>query len=112
MHILKVIDVDTSLMKSNPPILVINAYGVVATLGWSNPRLEPRYYIEFPADGIQDFDFVADPPTGMVPQVITPIAAQIEWDNPPEELKGVRIHAQTNNVEHLLGGSSKEISLT
>ena len=111
MHVLEVKDVTTTLMKSNPPILVIDAFGTVATSGWTDGRLEPRFYIDFPADGIQDFDFCATPPSGMTLQVITPITARIEWDNPPDNLKGVRIHAQTNSMEKATsGGADKALT--
>ena len=110
-HIMSVASVDISLMKSLPPILVIMSTGFVSTSGWQNGRLEPRFYIDFPADGIQDFDFVADPPEGMTLMVISGIAANpIEWENPPESLKGVRIHSQSNFVEAKIG-SAKSFSL-
>lgn len=101
---MQVANVDLHLLKSHPPRLVINASGFVTTSGWTNGRLEPRFYIEFPADGIQDFDFVGDPPPGITSQVISGIiAAPIEWENPPTTLKGVRIHSQSNQVEELIG---------
>ncbi|WP_238543606.1 hypothetical protein [Pseudomonas sp. GM79] len=58
---MKVVDIKLKLLKSNPPQLPISAIGLVGSAGWTNPRLEPRVYIQFPPDGIQDFDFVADP---------------------------------------------------
>ena len=105
---MKVVKADLTLLKSNPPLLVINASGFVTTSGWTNGRLEPWYYIDFPTDGIQDFDFVADSPPGITLQVISPITATpAEWSDPPEKLKGVRIHAQSNKLEKLLGKSEK-----
>ena len=107
-HVIKVANVDLSLLKSNPPTLVISSGGFVSTSGWTNGRLEPRFYIDFPADGIQDFDFVADPPLGMALQVISPIVATpVEWSDPPAALKGVRVHSQTNSVESMLIDSSR-----
>jgi hypothetical protein len=106
-HVMSVVKVDLALLKSQPPRLVITATGFVTTSGWKNGRLEPRFYIQFPADGIQDFDFVADPPEGISLMVISPITAKpIEWDNPPAVLKGVRVHAQSNKIEALLDESS------
>jgi len=102
--------VDLTLLKSQPPRLVINASGLVTTSGWVNGRLEPRFYIQFPADGIQDFDFVADPPEGITLMVILPITAKpVEWDNLPAALKGVRVHAQSNKIEALLDQSSPSV---
>ena len=68
-QVLKVDDVRIAILKSMPPQWSIRADGLVATAGWTNPRLEPRFYINFPADGIQDLDFVADPPAGISNQV-------------------------------------------
>lgn len=94
--VMSVASVNISLLKSNPPKLVITSSGFVSTSGWSNGRLEPRYYIDFPQDGIQDFDFVADPPEGMALMVISGIAAKpVEWDSPPlDKLRGIRVHSQ------------------
>lgn len=98
--VMKVVDVDLKILKSNPPQLHISAIGLVNSGGWTNPRLEPRVYIQFPPDGIQDFDFVADPPKGTVIQVVLPIAASELWENPPLDLlKGVRVHSATNSIE-------------
>ena len=106
-QIMSVAKVDLALLKCNPPRLVINATGFVTTSGWTKGRLEPWFYIRFPADGIQDFDFVADPPEGITLMVISPITAKpVEWDNPPDALKGVRVHAQSNQVEALLDRSN------
>ena len=91
------------LIKSQPPRLVINASGLVPTSGWENGRIEPRIYIQSPADNIYDFDFVADAPSDIALMVISPITAKpFEWDNPPGTLKGVRIRSRTNHVEVFL----------
>jgi hypothetical protein len=98
-EVMKVVDVDLKILKSNPPQLHISAIGLVNSGGWTNPRLEPRIYVQFPPDGIQDFDFVADPPQGPAIQVILPVAASELWENPPlDKLKGVRIHSATNSI--------------
>jgi hypothetical protein len=98
--IMSVAKVDLTFLKCKPSRLVINATGFVTTSGWTNGRLEPRFYIQFPTDGIQDFDFVAEPPEGMALMVISPITAKpVEWDNPPEGLQGVRVHSQSNEIQ-------------
>lgn len=103
--ILTVSDVEIKILKSNPIQLSITAHGTVGSGGWTNPRLEPRFYITFPEDGIQDLDFVADPPSGIVIQPILPIVANTLWPNPPSHVKGVRIHSANNSVEKLIAGS-------
>lgn len=106
--VMKVVDVDLKILKSNPPQLHISAIGLVGSAGWTNPRLEPRVYIQFPPDGIQDFDFVADPPQGTDIQVALPIDASKLWKEPPlDKLKGVRVHSANNSIEaHLKSSKS------
>src|SRR5438309_5827785 len=64
----KVQSVDTAVAINFAPIvperLLVAVDGTVATSGWSSPRLAPYYYLTPPTDGIWDFDFVADEPTG------------------------------------------------
>lgn len=106
--ILKVTDVNLSIEKINPPNLVINASGLVSSGGWTNGRLIPFVYIVPPADGIYEFDFVAETPTGMVIQMITPIVSEpFVWEDYPQDLKGVRIYASTNSVEKRLSNDEK-----
>lgn len=105
--VMSVASVNIALLKSNSPQLVITSSGFVSTSGWKNGRLEPLFYIDFPADGIQDFDFVADPPEGMALMVISGISAKpLEWDNPPANLKGVRVHSQSNSIEAKIGDTN------
>jgi hypothetical protein len=98
--VLEVTEVDLAILESNPPQLQIAAKGNVSTPGWSNPKLVPYVYIQAPPDGIYDFDFVAIPPSNIVPQVITPISVTLV--QLAEGARGVRIHASTNSKEALL----------
>lgn len=109
-RIMSVSTVDVHVLKSNPSKLDISATGEVPTSGWSNPALTPWYYIVPPKDGVQDFDFVATAPTGIVSQVIKPIAVQLIVDIDPTDywgkgqpLQGIRVHSRTNSVEAPLG---------
>ncbi len=86
------------ILKSNPPMLNLIALGSVTTGGWSDAALLPTHYVVPPSDGIYDFVFVATPPTGMAPQVMTKIAAHELFDAFPKDLKGVRIRAATNSL--------------
>lgn len=103
--VLEVTEVALAILESFPPKLRITANGTVPTPGWTNPRLEPFIFIQPPPDGIYEFDFVADPPEGIVPQVLTPIDASYIWENFPEGVKGVRVHAAQNSKTALLDHS-------
>lgn len=100
--------VDLSILLSCPPQLHIWAKGEAASNGWTNPQLVPFIYIEPPADGIYDFEFVADPPQGPDNPVITPIEATYIWPDFPDWLKGVRVHSATNAIVARLEGAKQE----
>lgn len=85
-----------------PPLLAVAALGLVPTTGWTHPRLAPYVYVKPPADGVWDFDFLADPPQGVVLEVLRPVAS--DWLGPrPAWCKGVRIHATSNQIAAALG---------
>lgn len=113
-RVLEVTSVDLSLVKTKPPQIHIVTHGTVPTSGWKHPRLSPWFYIQPPADGIQDFDFVADAPTGIVRPMITPIVGEAtiprdpaDYWGPGKELCGVRIHARSNTKETTFGATEE-----
>jgi hypothetical protein len=87
--------VDARWVSMNKVSIIINADGTTTTNGWKNPRLQPVVYVQAPPDGIWDFNFVADPP-GAANDVMTPVKAMYQWENPPGDVKGVRVVAKTN----------------
>lgn len=103
-NIMEIVDVRITKVQATPLQLVVDVVGKVSSSGWSNPTLAPRYYIGgTPPDGVQDFDFVADAPTGIVIWVIKPIRASLVIDGGlPPSYKGVRVHSATNSIEMLL----------
>lgn len=84
--------------KSKPPQIVVHAAGTVNSSGWSNGRLIPWTYVDQPQDGVQDFDFIATAPSGFVLWVMSPLAGLGSIQH-GSWMKGVRVHAATNNVE-------------
>ena len=101
--VMEIVDVKVLILKSHPPQIVVDAWAKVPSSGWKNPRLEPRFYIGgTPPDDIQDFDFVADVPTGMVLWVITPIRVSLNIGQLPTSIQGVRVHSATNKIEKKL----------
>jgi len=96
--IIEVTEVTLNILKKNPPILEIICKGNVSSGGWSNGQLTPFVYIMPPLDGIYEFDFVADEPTGISTQVISEITSEpFMWDNFPTEVKGVKVYASSNS---------------
>ena len=104
-RIMDVKSVAAVILKTNPPRLAVHATGEVPTSGWSHIELQPFIYIVPPRDGIWDFDFVGTAPTGIVLQVVLPVAASVVV-RLPEWCKGVRVHAAQNTMEELV--SKKE----
>lgn len=101
--IMAVKSVTIGLLKRQPPIPFVAADGCVPTSGWTGGALAAHVYVNPPADGIQDFDFIATPPTGIVLPVVSPIAAPpVLLENMPAWLRGVRVHARDNVIERLL----------
>ena len=97
-HIPVVDSVAYAILKTNPPQHVISATGTVPTSGWTNARLTPYVYVTQPSDGIQDFGFISEAPTGPVLQVEQTISA--DWIGYlPLWAKGVRIRGATNFKE-------------
>ncbi len=103
-RVMEVTEVKLAVLESQPPQLQITAIGNVPTAGWKDARLRPYTYVQPPPDGIYDYDFVAVPPDGPAATVITPVNATLRVSPMPEGIKGVRIHAQRNNMVARLDG--------
>lgn len=96
-----------ALLKKNPPDLVISAEGEVPTSGWNNGALGAWIYIQPPQDGIQDLDFIAEKPSGVILPKVSSISgdavfADIDFENfwgKGKPLNGFRIHSQSNVLE-------------
>jgi hypothetical protein len=98
--------VGVDVLESRPPKYHIRACGQATTTGWSNGRLRPIPTKKPPADGIYDFEFIADPPTGIVAEVITPIASHpLLWQpGDGSEVEGVRVIASANSMVRRIEG--------
>jgi len=87
--------------KKLPPDLLVSAEGLVRSTGYGNARLIPREYVRPPSDGVLELDFVADPPTGIVLYMLSPVTANVMVPDLPDWVRGVRIIAETNVVEQM-----------
>ena len=72
--------------------LTVNAVGQVPTGGWSGAKLTPRATKESPKDGIYEYELTAVRPTGIVTQAISKVKASHTWENPPADIKGVKVY--------------------
>jgi len=99
--IFSVDSVDAFMTRSIPPLVVVNASGRSNTLGWKDPRLEPRVYIVPPPDGIMDLDFVATPPQGITLPALGTLSTSISFEK-PNWCTGIRVHASINHLDATL----------
>ena len=72
--------------------LSITAVGQVPTGGWKDAKLTPRKTTAAPKDGIYEFDMTAVRPSGIVTQVVSKVTAKYTWENPPTDLKGIKVY--------------------
>ena len=100
--IYEVDSVTITYIKKNPAQYRVDARGKTKTAGWSGPRLSAVVYVQVPPDGIYDFNFVAEPPSGASPQVLAPISTQCVLEKMPKGFCGVRMHATSNTKEAVL----------
>lgn len=114
MNLQKIYAVDTidlALLKSNPPHLLIEVAGRVSSSGWGVGHLIPYAYITPPADGIQDFDVIAEAPGNgvivlpketfiRIEHTLPSVDIQNFW-GPGIPLAGIRCHATSNTKEGL-----------
>lgn len=115
MTVSKIFSVDLvnlALIKSRPPGLVVAADGRATSSGWTGPTLVGLIHAAPPADGIQEFEFVADSPrpgTIVLPvltrihaeAIRTPIDIANYW-GAGQPLVGVRCIADENSKTALL----------
>lgn len=101
--------VDLSVLRTDPPSLVIAAMGSSSSTGWSDAKLEPIPVDGLPADGIYEFNFVATPPVGVALQSMVPQFASLTLSPIPADLKGVRVNSSGNSQEAMLGSEFLDI---
>lgn len=98
----KILKIDYAIEKGLPPTLRVTATGEVPTLGWTEPKLVRRVYVQPPPDGIWEYEFHAVPPSGQVPQVVSPIQATDRWENFDQaSVKGVRVFGEGDGVKEI-----------
>lgn len=95
----------TTLSLNGKRIVLITAYGMVPTAGWSRGRLQPFRYLMPPIDGMWEFLFVADPPLVPTSDVWSHISGSYVWTLGQNEFNGVRVHSATNTVEEKVSKS-------
>jgi hypothetical protein len=100
-----------SLLKTQPPQLLIRAEGLVVSAGWTEPTLKLRDKNELSADGVLDLDFVARPPNKPSGDVMRPVAADFLWTKDADDVRAVIIYARANRTfVPLVGGWNEGVA--
>lgn len=82
----------TCELDKDKKTLTVTAVGQVPTGGWKGAKLVRREAKEAPKDGIYEYDMTAVRPTGIVTQIISKVTAKDVWEDPPADLKGVKVY--------------------
>lgn len=107
----EITDVTCAQHRTDPTSTSVWADGIVPSSSWSNGVLVPYIYVTPPEDCIQDFDFVATPPTpGTIVKRVDTKIDSYWYGILPEWAKGVRIHSSTNASEARFDDKTKVIS--
>jgi hypothetical protein len=109
VRILEVQQIRYSFLKSMPPKLMIEARGIVSSMGWSDIKLVSMEK-KLSDDGILDLEFVGKPPKDIVGQVITEVMASILIEDDVEKIHGILVHARTNKSLQMIGEATGSLS--
>jgi hypothetical protein len=102
-QILSVENMTLLLVRTDPAQLHITAQGFVSSSGWSNSALVLiDEKSELSPDGVLDFNFIAEPPSGISLPVITPSTASFVWTKEASRVVAVRVVARTNEKTELV----------
>lgn len=99
--IAEVLEIIIETTTSIPSQLIIKAKGKATSAGWTKASLEIDDTNSH-QDGIYEFNFVAIPPAKPSAAVLTPIEASYIFDPFPEDILGVRIKADQNELLKML----------
>jgi len=104
--------VSLSILKTNPPSLLIQATGHTLSTGWTDIKLNKRIYVTEPANGIWEFDLVGTPPAGVSAPLIMPVAAEFTWKDFPASVKGIKVYSASNYKTTLLNRNKPKPPVT
>lgn len=82
------------LLDAQQPMAEVTVKGFAPTGGWTNVTLRP---VETKG-GVLELELVGKAPTGPATQVLTNIAAAVQINPLPAEVKMIRIVSQTNKA--------------
>ena len=96
MKVFRVLEVSVIKISESPLVLSIQADGLAATSGWTNPRLDNSVDPN-PDDSVLEFSFDADKPSGISLPRLTPITACVDF-SPTNGADAVIVSARINSI--------------
>jgi hypothetical protein len=81
----------TAQFDPDTKTLTVTAVGQVPSGGWKDAKLARKAAKDPPQDGVYEYELTAVAPAGAAPQVLAKVKAVDLWENPPADLKGVRV---------------------
>ena len=97
MKVFKVLRVSVTKITESPLKLSIQAEGLTATSGWTNPRLDNSVDPN-PDDSVLEFNFDADKPSDISLPRLTQIMTTVDFA-PTNGADAVIVSARTNSIE-------------
>ncbi|WP_459558379.1 hypothetical protein [Lacunimicrobium album] len=85
----------TGSLKDDTATII--AKGTVTSGGWTNPDIHAVTYIQPPPDGIWDYIFTAQRPTGIVTMALAPIETSPITIESAKSKKGIRVTTNENS---------------
>jgi hypothetical protein len=105
MKVFEVAAVSVQILKSNPPQLAISVIGNASTPGWTDIVLQIDD--RDPNDDVLELSLVGTPPSGIVPQVVVPVGAQLLYSHADvAKIAVVLVRGRTNEKSIHLGTTS------
>ncbi len=109
--VISVKQINFTLLKSNPPGLIVEAAGIVPFPVWTDPVL--KLQDDSPENGIYEFNFEAkrpEPSGGPVIQPVFTIFAHHQFQTIPDNFRGVIVHAKSNSLEKMYYDTSESLN--
>lgn len=92
------ISIDVKVLERQPPAAEVVVKGKAPTGGWTNVTLRP---IETKGT-VLELELVGTPPSGPATQAITDVAAAVQINPLPADVKMIRVVASTNKALKVL----------
>lgn len=106
----KITNIKVQVHENNPPVLHLLVLGTTDSGNHINPRLARRKYIDFPKNGIQEYDLFIEVSDEQSSDQFKSYGVEDEWYDFPEELIGIKVYGRTNEMEKMVKIEGRGVS--